>query len=252
MTTWFSEHLPIPGYEPIRVLGRNGAIVYLARSVRLDKLAALQVWPKRALPGNAAALTGLAHPNVLEMFDVGEVGEHSYFAFEYVEVDTLAQRLRMGPLGDVEARESAIAIATALQFARETGATVANLTPGDVLLTEPLKVFLHPAPIVETRPDFAPPEGHAAPLGGVNEAVGVYRVGALLYAMLTTQPPIPAKVARRRWHEHLAEYVPVSPRQINPSVSEKLEAVCLKCLERAPTDRYGSLRETIEALAVSE
>jgi eukaryotic-like serine/threonine-protein kinase len=110
--SFLPRHPPIPGYEPIRVLGQNGAIVYVARSVRLDKPVALQVW-NRPIPGNAAALVGLEHPNIVGVFDVGEVDGHSYFAFEYVEAESLAQRLRKGPLTDVEARNIATAIAWA-------------------------------------------------------------------------------------------------------------------------------------------
>jgi hypothetical protein len=74
MTTWASErHPPIPGYELIRVLGQNDAIVYVARSARFDKPLALQVWSDRTLPVNVAAMVGLEHPNILGILDVGEV-----------------------------------------------------------------------------------------------------------------------------------------------------------------------------------
>ena len=83
MTTWASErHPPIPGYEPIRVLGQNGAIVYVARSARFDKPIALQVWSNRKLPANVAAMFGLEHPNILGVLDVGEVAGHVYMALE--------------------------------------------------------------------------------------------------------------------------------------------------------------------------
>ena len=95
MTTWAStEHSPIPGYEPIRVLGRNGAIVYLARSVRFDKPVVLQVWERYTLPTYEAAVVGLEHPHILRVLDVGEIGGHLYVALEYLDgVETLA-RLR--------------------------------------------------------------------------------------------------------------------------------------------------------------
>jgi serine/threonine protein kinase len=182
------------------------------------------------------------------VFDVGEVDDCSYLAFEYVEADTLAQRLRKGPLPDIEARACVAAIISALEFARDMGAVVANLTPGSVLLAEPLKLFLDPAGAIVTHPEFAAPEAASGDVTDVTSAADVYRVGALLYAMLTTKSP-QLEVAQKRSQDAFADYTPVSPRQLNPAVSEKLEAICLKCLAPAPIDRYGSLREVAEALA---
>lgn len=103
MTTWASErHPPISGYEAIRVLGQNGAIVYVARSARFDKPVALQVWSNRALPADVATMVGLEHPNILGVLDVGELAGHVYVAFEYLEgIETLAARLRPGPLSEL-------------------------------------------------------------------------------------------------------------------------------------------------------
>lgn len=159
MTTWALErHPPIPGYEPVRVLGYNGAIVYLARSLRLDKPAVLQVWSGRPFPSNAATMVGLDHPNIVGVFDVGEVDGQSYVAFEYVEAETLGQRLQKGPLTDIEARKCGIAIAFAVEFVRKAGAVVANLTPESVLLADPLKLFIDPFASVDIYLDYAPPE----------------------------------------------------------------------------------------------
>src|SRR5215831_13376449 len=120
MTTWASDrHPPIPGYEPIRVLGQNGAIVYVARSVRFDKPVALKVWSNRTLPATVAAMVGLEHPNILGVLDAGEVDGHLYVALEYVEgVESLDARLRRGPLPEADARGLAIVIASVLQFLR--------------------------------------------------------------------------------------------------------------------------------------
>ena len=244
-------HPPIPGYEPIRVLGRNGVIVYLVRSLRLDEPAVLRVSHRRALPSNAATLVGLDHPNVVRVFDVGEVDGHAYVAFEHIEAETLALRLESGPLSNIDSRKCATAIASAVQFARDVRAGVSDLTPGVVFLTEPLKLFLRPSSTIDTRLDFAPPEATSAALTQWTAATDVYRVGALLYAMLTTQAPISMKLAQRRRRGIYADYSPALPRQLNPSVSAELETICLRCLEPAPLARYASVREFAEALAHS-
>ena len=248
---WLREHPPIPGYEPIRVLGRNGAIVYFARSLRLNEPAVVQVWHRRALPSNAATMVGLDHPSIVRVLDVGEVDGHAYVAFEHVEAETLAHRLESGPLSNIDSRKCATAIASALQFARDAGVVVADLTPGVVFLTEPPKLSLYPSRAIDTDLTFAPPEATPTALTEWTGAADGYRVGALLYAMLTTQPPISMEMALRRRRGVFADYSPDPPRQLNPTVSVELETICLRCLEAAPLVRYASVRELAEALAHS-
>ena len=186
MTPWASErHPPIPGYEPIRVLGQNGAIVYVAHSARFDKPIALQVWSNRTLPANVAAMVGLEHPNILGVLDVGEVAGHVYVALEYLEgVESLGARLGRGPRPEADARGLASVIVSVLQFLRERGVTVGTPTPGDVLLGETPKLMLHSTSGHYGRPDFMAPE-KLSHTQATAAAIDVYRVGALLYAMLT-------------------------------------------------------------------
>jgi serine/threonine-protein kinase len=202
-------------------------------------------------------LKGLNHPNVARVFEVGETEGRPYSVFEYVD-GTLAARLREGPLRPSEAARIAQATALALRHARERGLVQVNLTPSSVALGKDgvpkLLDFTSVEAIHEAdggekglrvRPTLwsawsAPEEltGHIS-----SEAVDVYRVGAILYSMLTAQAPFsgsasetPAAIFERR---------PAPPRQLNPATWSELEAICLKCLEKRAGHRYSSL----EALA---
>jgi len=256
----FSVHHPaIPGYELIRELaigcGGNGAIIYVARSVRLDKVVVLQVrFPPRisvqggdvAGPARMASLLGLGHPNILGVLEVGEVDRHVYVALEYVEgVETLGDRLRRGPLPEAKARGLASVIASVLQFVRNRGVAVAILTPGDVLLSATPKLILHPMCEGYVGPDFMAPEEEFGAQQATGTGIDVYRVGALLYAMLTGQSPVSFDSARLHLRRSVLPPVPV--RQINPVISKTVEAICMKCLEDRP-DRYGTLEELIESI----
>lgn len=258
MTSSFSQrHPPIPGYEPVRVLGYNGAIVYVARSTRAGGLVVLQVWDRGLSAhrtSDTAAIVGLEHPNILRVFDAGEVEGHAYFAFEYLGESTegLDQRLQKGPLIDSEARRLTMVIASALDFLREAGVVVRGLTPGNVLLTEPPKLFPDLAHHHTPDPRFVAPEEALRPHQAGTRATDVYRVGALLYAMLTSRPPLSVDLASDRPRTlDPVQHLPASPCQINPSVARRLEAICMKCLEEVPTNRYASLRELGEALQLS-
>jgi serine/threonine protein kinase len=265
MTTWASsEHPPISGYEPIRVLGRNGAIVYLAHSLRFEKPVVLQVWSNRTLPVPEAVLVGLDHQNILGVLDVGEVAGHVYVALEYLEGgEILNTKLRRGPMPESDARGLALIMASVLQFLRERSVTVASLTPRDVLIGETPKLMLHWRWGHYGRPDFMAPEewpfaqgapptvGYGSASGvetgsGQAAAIDVYRVGALLYAMLTAGPPVCLDSVRgSAWQ---SAPVPVPVREINPAISNTLEAVCMKSLTQRPLDRYASLEELIASL----
>ena len=192
MTTWASErHPPIPGYEPIRVLGQNGAIVYVARSARFDKPIALQVWSNRTLPANVAAMVGLEHPNILGVLDVGEVAGHVVRGARIFRGgrESLGARLGRGPLPEADARGLASVIVSVLQFLRERGVTVGTPTPGDVVLGETPKLMLHSTSGHYGRPDFMAPE-ELSHTQATAAAIDVYRVGALSYAMLTGRSPV--------------------------------------------------------------
>jgi len=247
MTTWASaRHPPIPGYEPIRVLGQNGAIVYVARFARFNKPIALQVWSNRTLPADVAAMVGLEHPNILGVLDIGEVAGHVYVALEYLEgIESLGERLRRGPLPEADARGLASVMVSVLQFLRERRVTVGTPTPGDMLLGETPKLMLHSTGGYYGRPDFMAPE-ELSHTQATAAATGVYRVGALLYAMLTGRAPVLLDSVRATGWQSVRAPVPV--RQINPLISKTLEAVCMKCLAERPLDRYGSLEELIESM----
>jgi len=264
VTTLLPQKPSIPGYEPVRVLGTNHAILYLARRCASGELVVLKVYHG----GNPSAdawiretlLKGLKHPNVLRVFEVGEAEGRPYSVFEYVD-ETLAARLREGPLRPSEAAGIAQATALALRYARDRGMVQVDLRPSVVALgndgVPKLMDFTSVEAIQEAngsekglrgRPAFwsawsAPEElaGHVS-----SEAVDVYRVGAILYSMLTAQAPFSGSA--RETVAGVFERRPAPPRKLNPATWSDLEAVCLRCLEKQPRHRYRSLEALAEDL----
>jgi serine/threonine-protein kinase len=241
-----SEQARIPGYRLLERLAQNGSTLFLAWSERLDRQVVLKVWsPPFSGTARESFLVRLEHPNILAVLDVGEAEGCVYEALEYLEDETLAQRLRRGPLSEAEARRLLTVIATVLQFVREKGIVVEAPTSGVVWLGETPKLELTPASEHNMRPDYMAPEELSGTREVLPSAIDVYRAGALLYAMLTTRPPWPLDtIGVPGWH-----ITPVRPvRKFNPGVSKALETICMKCLEREPLDRYGSLQELTEAV----
>jgi len=248
-----AEMPSIPGFECVRFLGINLGTVFLARESATGTLVALKVYrPEfashfREIDG---ALKDLNHPNIVRILASGESERYNFLALEFIE-GTLADRLLRGPLTQAEVVRLSLAIASALEYARSHGVESHNLTPSGILLSEagiPKLMDFHP---VGGDAGMAVPSGFMAPEeleGHVTAATDVYRIGAVMYAMLTGASPFGSETTaletlRRSW-----EQTPVSPRQLNPQVSGPLQTICLKCLEMRADARYATPRELVEAL----
>lgn len=134
----------VPGYEILRELGRGGmGVVYQARQKGLNRLVAL----KMILAGDhagagerdrfkmeAEAVAALQHPNIVQIFEIGEIDTRPYLAFEYIEGGTLAHHLAGNPWPARSAASLVEVLARAVQFAHDRGIVHRDLKPGNVLL----------------------------------------------------------------------------------------------------------------------
>ena len=210
----------------------------------------------------AVLLGTLDHLNILRPVEVGDSQDYGFFsALEYAAGGCLADKIRSGPLSPTEAVSMTRAIASASQYARERGVVPFDLTPRSVLLAEddlPKLADFRPAgadhaDMLRSRtltPGYSAPE-ELAPSEGVEQTpcTDVYRIGAVLYAMLTGQPPFFCGGDLFETFRQMLEQAPAPVRQRNAAVPTALEAVCLKCLEKSPMLRYakpGSLVDTLD------
>jgi WD40 repeat protein/serine/threonine protein kinase len=139
------EPPPIPGYQVLGELGRGGmGVVYKARHLRLGRLVAL----KMILAGSHASDTELArfrreaeavarlqHPNIVQIYEVGEVDGCPFFALEYVDGGSLANHLDGTPLPSRPAAQLVQTLASAMHFAHQRGIVHRDLKPANVLLS---------------------------------------------------------------------------------------------------------------------
>jgi serine/threonine protein kinase len=256
-----SEHPPIPGYELLELRGRNGHLIYLARQSSSGRLVHLNVvhsagnfgrMVAEGLRQQATLLAALDHPNVLRLVQVGEAQDYGFFsALEYAAGGCLADKIRSGPVSPSEAVSLARAIASALQSAREQCAVAYDLTPGSVLLTEDGLAKLADfrpsgasgADALRAKvltPGYAAPEEVSDPEGVEPlPSLDVYRIGAVLYGMLTGEPPFGRSRDLIGTLRQVVEQAPAAVRQRNAAVPAELEAVCMKCLEKSPVLRYA-------------
>jgi serine/threonine-protein kinase len=278
------EALPrVPGYEVEGVLGRGGmGVVFRARHLRLDRLVAVKMMLAGAYAGprerarfqrEAEAVARLRHPNVVQVYDVGEADGRPYFTMEYVEGGSLARKLAGTPQPAEQAAQLVATLAGAVQAAHAAGIVHRDLKPANVLLTaegtpncptpkiadfglarrfdgeEGPTVTLEGAR-VGTASYMAPEQalGVAAAPAGLCPRVDVYALGAILYECLTGRPPFKGATALETVQQVL-DQDPVAPSQLNARVPRDLETVCLKCLHKDPRARYPTAADLEDDLA---
>jgi eukaryotic-like serine/threonine-protein kinase len=243
----------IPGYEPVRALAMCPRI-YLARRQSSGDLVVVRLYDRGAdqRRHHDALLARLDHPNIRRVFEIGDFQGGSYCALEYIKED-LAERLRQGPLSRSHVISLVAAVSLALQYTWHQGMVPVNLTPTRVLLAaESVPKLFDFAPIdsVDRRlgvPEFMAPEE----VSGISTSVTslVYRVGAVMYAVLTGHPPFTRDGGIMEVLGKILNESPVPPRRTNARVDRDLETVCMKCLAKRPEDRYASLQVLVEQVA---
>jgi serine/threonine-protein kinase len=254
----------IPGYEILGELGRGTmGVVYKARHLRLNRLVALKVIleGRHARPedllrflSEAEVLARCRHPHVVVIYEVGWHDGRPYLTAELVEGGTLARKCGR-PQPPRWAAELLEAVARAVHQAHRRGVIHRDLKPANVLLTRGrrpkltdfglAKRLTGDTGLTETgallgTPNYMAPE--QALCQDVGAAADVYALGAILYELLTGEPPFRA-ASMLLALERIVSEPPRPPRRLCPSVPRDLEAICLKCLEKEPRDRYGSAAE---------
>ncbi len=253
----------IPGYEIIRVVDQGGMgvifearQVYLGRTVAIKMISGARLRPKLVarFRTEAEAAARLQHPNFVQVFEVGQVNGRPFFSMEFVAGGSLADLIKREPLSARRAAELIEILALAVHAAHERDVLHRDLKPANVMLTvdgipkiadfglakrlDDDSDHTHTGEILGT-PSYMAPEQAEGRKDAIGPATDVYALGAILYELLTGKPPFvgisPLDSLRRVVGDE-----PVAPSQYVASIPRDLEAICLKCLEKSPGQRYAS------------
>lgn len=269
----------VAGYEILGELGRGGmGVVYKARQLGLNRLVALKMLLAGAHANDhvrarfrieAEAVAHLQHPNVVQIYDVGEQDGLPYFSLEFVDGSSLAHQLGGKPQPARGAAELLRTLARAMHYAHEHGIVHRDLKPANVLLTSsgvPKIADFGLAKQVEGEssqtksgtlmgtPSYMAPEQARGAVHAIGPAADVHALGAILYETLTGRPPfVAASVMDTIMQVLRVEAIP--PSHLHPGVPRDLETICLKCLQKEPERRYasaGALADDLDAFLAGE
>ncbi len=262
-------------YELLGEIGRGGmGVVYKARQKSLDRILALKMIrmgadageaERKRFHGEARAVARLHHPNIVQIYEVGEANGRLFLTLEYVEGKSLASWLNGIPWPARRAAALVETMARAIEYSHGKQIIHRDLKPANILLASDgvangewsehhlpctpkitdfglakrLDATAHSqSEAVLGTPSYMSPE-QAQVKPGIDARTDVYGLGAVLYELLTGRPPFRADSALQTLRQ-VVDAEPVRPRLLNPSVPRDLETVCLKCLEKEPSRRYAT------------
>ncbi len=258
------NRISIPGYRILGELGRGAmGVVYKAHQLRADRSVALKVMlhSDHAQSEEAARFTKeaqsaarLQHPNIVQIYEVGEAGETPYFTLEFVEGGTLARRMAKQMLTTSESAKMMLTLSQAMAYAHQRGVIHRDLKPANILVTnegapkiadfglarrtDDVSHLTIDGTILGT-PNYMSPEQASGKQAEIGPLSDVYTLGAILYEMLTGRPPFKGASA---WEviQQVRTAEPMPPSTLQPGIARDLETICFKCLQKEPEKRYGS------------
>ncbi|MRR52529.1 MAG: serine/threonine protein kinase, partial [Rhodocyclaceae bacterium] len=264
-------------YDLLGEIGRGGmGVVHRARQRGLDRIVALKmIIPSRLTSGTdlqrfrleAETAARLDHPSILPIYEIGEISGQPYFTTKYLEGGSLARRISERQPG-IDAKTANdqvrlfLKVCQAVAYAHDRGVLHRDLKPANILLDregEPYVADFGLARLLEQESDltlsqamvgtpaYAAPEQLRGGSRHLTTAADVYSLGAVLYEMLSGQPPLRGPTTAETVRQVLDE--DAKPlRALNAAVDRDLEAICRKCLEKDPRQRYANAGELTREL----
>ena len=257
-------------YELIERVGGGGmALVYKAKDTLLNRFVAVKVLREqyvhdeefiRRFRREAQSAASLSHPNVVNVYDVGEDGDLHFIVMEYIEGSNLNDIIKeRAPLQATEAVHIATQICDALSHAHSSGIIHRDIKPHNILIGKNGRVkvtdfgiaraitsstITQTGSVIGSVHYFSPEHAKGVSAG---EQSDLYSLGIVLYQMLTGKLPFlgesPVSVALKHLQDPVEE-----PRSVNPMIPQSVENIILKAMRKRPEERYATAAEMLNDL----
>ena len=257
-------------YEIIKTIGEGGmANVYLANDTILDRKVAIKVLRGdlsndekfiRRFKREALSVSNLSHPNIVEVYDVGEEDGNYYIVMEYIEGKTLKQLLqKRGALTLNEVIDIMTQLTDGLAHAHEAYIIHRDIKPQNIMIEDNglvkitdfgIAMALNSTQLTQTNSvmgsvHYLPPE--QANGKGSTVKSDIYSLGILMYELLTGSVPFKGDTAVEIALKHMKEKIP-SIRKQNPTIPQSVENIVLKATAKNPKNRYDNVRDMYKGL----
>ncbi len=259
-------------YEIIKSIGEGGmANVYLAKDVFLDRKVAVKVLRGdlandekfiRRFQREAYAASSLSHPNIVEMYDVGEDNGTYYIVMEYIEGRTLKQLLKKrGSITPAEVVDIMLQLTDGIAVAHDKYIIHRDLKPQNIMISDDGKIkitdfgiamALNSTQVTQTNSvmgsvHYLPPE-QASGKGSTTKS-DIYSMGIMMFELLTGKLPFKGENAVEIALKHMKDDIP-SVRKINQNIPQSLENIIIKSTAKNPKNRYDDVKEMYNDLKV--
>ena len=254
----------VAGYKILKVLGQGGmGVVYKARQRGLKRIVALKMISAvghhapedlARFRSEAMAVADLQHPNIVQIYEVGEENGQPFFSLEYVAGGSLARKIAGTPFPPRDAAQLVKTLAGGMQYAHERGIVHRDLKPANVLLTESGEPKVSDFGLVKRleddaaqtqsgsilgTPSYMAPEQAEGRIKDIGPCTDIYALGGILYELMTGRPPFRAASVLDTLQQ-VRTQEPIPPSQFQPKIPRDLETICLKCLQKDSARRYVS------------
>ena len=259
-------------YEIIKTIGEGGmANVYLANDTILDRKVAIKVLRGdlsndekfiRRFQREALSVSNLSHPNIVEVYDVGEEDGQYYIVMEYIEGKTLKQLLKKREtLTLPEVIDIMLQLTDGLAHAHESYIIHRNIKPQNIMILDNglvkitdfgIAMALNATQLTQTNSvmgsvHYLPPEQANGKSATVKS--DIYSLGILMYELITGSVPFKGDNAVEIALKHMKEKIP-SIRKQNPTIPQSVENIVIKATAKNPRNRYDSVKEMHDDLEV--
>lgn len=260
-------------YQILDRIGEGGmGVVYLADDTRLGRKVALKFVSNASLDSSeeiarfhreARAAARLNHPNICTVYEMGETGDKTYIAMEYVDGITLKERIRQGNISEEEIRNWLRQIAEGLHVAHEAGIIHRDIKPANIMITDSglIKIMdFGIAKLVESDTELTRANStmgtiaYMSPEQARGEEIArqtdIWSIGVILYELTTGKRPFEGAFREAVMYA-MMHADPVPPSTLNPELSSDLNDIIEGCLQREVEKRYTSLNDLLNTLASS-
>ena len=259
----------ISHYRILEKLGEGGmGVVYKAEDTKLKRAVALKFLPPHALGNDeertrfvheAQAAAALDHINICTIYEIDEADGQTFIAMAYVPGQSLKEKIESGPMELKEALDIAIQIADGLQEAHAKEIVHRDIKPANVMVNEKGQAKIMDFGLAKlsgrtkltktsttlgTVAYMSPEQGRGQK---VDYRSDIWSFGVILYEMFTGQMPFPGDYEQAVMYATMNED-PQPPKELNDEISEELQEIILKTLEKEPQDRFQSTSELLQSL----